>query len=327
MMFKLNAIHYPSINDINIPKEFSLDILKNNELYLESEKSFLKKYSYSSLKTFSFNQDGFLSLLLELKDKGSIAISLGETNALIEAGKLYEKLGFDITWINLSKDGQVNLDEIKNYDVEFLFISSYIMDTFVKTDLAQVKELTNSTIISNGTIDVSNLSDAIYFDPYKLVGFNTSGVLLSDELFAKQSIGYIDNISVYLIFKALQNQSFIYTLKNKFKDSLENVFCDDIYYFVDSSITLDFTLHIALKGIKARELIRTLSLDEILITNGEGCSLGLSQPSKIIQAMGYDEEISRNGISLSFSQEIDDQNIEKICKLFYRRYRQIKVLT
>jgi len=326
-MIKLNTIHYPHINDINISKEFSLDILTNNELYLESEKSFLKKYSYSNLKTFSFNEDGFLSLLLELKNKGSIAISLGETNALVEAGKLYEKLGFDISWINLTKEGQVNYDEISKLTVEFFFISSSIMDTFVKTDLDKVKELTNSAIISNATVDVYSSSDVIYFDPYKLVGFNTSGVLLSDGLFGTQSIGYIDNISVYLIFKALKNQSFIYTLKKKFKDNLEEIFGDDIYYFVDSSLTLDFTLHIALKGIKARELIRTLSLDEILITNGEGCSLGLSQPSKIIQAMGYDEEISRNGISLSFCEEIDDSNIEKICKLFYRRYRQIKVLT
>lgn len=326
-MIKLNTIHYPIINDINISREFSLDILKNNELYLESETSFLKKYSYSNLKTFSFNQDGFLSLLLELKNKGSIAISLGETNALIEAGKLYEKLGFDIVWINLCKDGQINFDDIKNIDVQFLFISSYIMDTFVKTDLRKIKELSKTTIISNATVDVSDSSDVIYFDPYKLVGFNTSGVLLCDGLFATQSIGYIDNISVYLIFKALKNQSFIYTLKKKFKDNLEEIFGEDIYYFVDSSLTLDCTLHIALKGIKARELIRTLSLDEILITNGEGCSLGLSQPSKVIQAMGYNEEITRNGISLSFCEEIDDTNIEKICKLFYRRYRQIKVLT
>ncbi len=326
-MIKLNTLHYPVVNDINIPKEFSLDILKNNELYLESESSFLKKYSFSQLKTFSFSQDGFLSLLFELKDKGNIAISLGETNALVEAGKLYEKLGFDITWIHLTKDGQVNFADITNPDVKFLFISSYIMDTFVKTDLAKVKKLTNTTIISNGTVESSKSSDAVYFDPYKLVGFNSSGVLLNNELFKKQTIGYTDNISVYLIFKALNNQNFIYTLKKKFKENLEEIFGEDIYYFVDTNITLDCTLHIALKGIKARELIRTLSLDEILITNGEGCSLGLSQPSNIIQAMGYSEEISRNGISLSFCEDVDDTNIEKVCKLFYRRYRQIKVLT
>jgi cysteine sulfinate desulfinase/cysteine desulfurase-like protein len=325
-MIKLNTVHYPLIKDVNIPKEFSLDILKNNELYLEMETKFLKKFSFSTLKTFSFNKDGFLSLLFELKNKGTIAICLGETNALIEAGKFYESLGFDISWIGLNKSGQINFDDIKNLDVDFLFISSSIMDTFVKIDLENIKKLTKASIISNATIEASTKSDVLYFDPYKLTGFNTSGVLLSNELFVKQTIGYTDNISVYQIFDALNTQSFNSTLKNKFKKSLEDVFCEDIYFFVDSESTLDFTLHFALKDIKARELIRTLALDEIYITNGEGCSLGLSQPSRIIQAMGYEKEISRNGISLSFCEEIDAENIEKACKLMYKRYRQIKVL-
>jgi len=325
-VIKLNTIHYPLVLDLAIPKEFSLDILKNNEMYLEIQASFLKQYSFSQLKTFSFNPDGFLSLLLELKEKGAIAISLGETNALIAAGKLYEKLGFEIIWIDLQKDGQINFDAISNLEVKFLFISSYVMDTFVKTDLEKVKKLNELTIISNATVDFSSYSDVVYFDPYKLIGFNTSGVLLHNNVLKNQVIGYLDNTSVYLIFKALNNQSFIYTLKEKFKRNLEDIFGDDIYFFVDSNITLANTLHIALKGIKARELIRTLCLDEVLITNGEGCSLGLSQPSGVIKAMGYSEDISRNGISLSFCEEVDDTNIVKVCNLMYKRYKQIKVL-
>jgi hypothetical protein len=326
-MIKLNVAHYPTIEDINISKEYSLDILKNNELYYDVKKSFLDKYSFSNLLTFSFNPNGFLSLLCELKNKGKVAISVGETNAVVEAGKLYEKLGFEVIWIGLNKNGSVNFEDIIDQDISFLFISSYVMDTFVKTDLEEIRKTTNAIIISNATVEYDISSDVIYFDPYKLVGSNTSGVILHNELFTDQAIGYIDNIALYLITNMLKKQKFTTTLKSKFKKKLEEVFDCDIYYFVNDTLTLGFTLHIALKGIKARELIRTLSLDEILITNGEGCSLGLSQPSKIIQAMGYDEEISRNGISLSFSQDLDDTNIEKVCKLFYRRYRQIKVLT
>ena len=325
-MIKLNTIYFPKIDDVSISKEFSLDILKNNELYFEVKKDFLKRYSFTDLTTFSFTPSGFLGLLLDLKSKGTIAISLGETNAVVEAGKMYEKLGFEIIWINLEKDGQVNFQEISNLEVSFLFISSYVMDTFVKTDLERIKNLMNSTIISNGTINVSNHSDIVYFDPYKLVGFNTSGVMLHNDLFTEQVIGYIDTVAIDLVFKALNKQKFNVTVKKRFKECLESIVDDDLYFFVDDSLTLDFTLHFALKDIKARALIRTLSLDEILITNGEGCSLGLSQPSQIIQAMGYSEEISRNGISFSFSEEISNEDIEKVTTLLYKRYRQIKVL-
>ena len=90
--------------------------------------------------------------------------------------------------------------------------------------------------------------------------------------------------------------------------------------------TLSYSLHIALKGIKARELIRTLALNKIFLTNGEGCSLGLSKPSRIIQVMGYDELTSRNSISFSFVDELSAEDIEKVVNTVYLKYKQIKSL-
>ena len=95
---------------------------------------------------------------------------------------------------------------------------------------------------------------------------------------------------------------------------------------MDNNQTLPFSLHFALKNIKARELIRTLALDEILIKNGEGCSLGISKPSRIIQAMGYDELTSRNSISLTFTHKLEDFEIQKIVNTIAKKYKQIKVL-
>lgn len=327
MVVKLNTIHYPSVKEINISKSFSLDSLQNNELYLDIERKLLKKFSFTSLKTFAFTKEGFLSLLCMLSIRGKIAICVGETNALVEAGKLFESLGFSIEWIGLQKDGQVDFEQIQNLDASFLFLSSYIMDTFVVTDLEKIKTLTSAMILSNATVAYSGHSDVLYFDPYKLTGFTTSGVLLCNNLFEKQTLGDIDTIGVYAILQALEGQKPTAYIKEKFRNTLQKLFGDDLYFFVEPDNTLDSTLHFALKDIKARELIRTLALDEVLITNGEGCSLGLSQPSQIIEAMGYTKELSRNGISLSFYEEIDDATIEKVCRLFYKRYRQIKVLT
>ena len=54
--------------------------------------------------------------------------------------------------------------------------------------------------------------------------------------------------------------------------------------------------------------------------------MGLSKPSRIIQAMGYDETTSRNAISLTFIENYDEEIIEKIVKNMAKKYRQIKVL-
>ncbi len=123
-----------------------------------------------------------------------------------------------------------------------------------------------------------------------------------------------------------KNSSFNSSLKELFKDILLKTFGDDIYLFVDSNETLEYTLHFGLKGIKARELIRTLALDEILITNGEGCSLGLSKPSRVIQEMGYTQDQSRNAISISFSEYMTEAEIIQVVELMFKRYKQIRIL-
>ncbi|MGP2658150.1 cysteine desulfurase [Malaciobacter sp. WC5094] len=326
-MIKLNSLQYQNMQNLHISNNLSLNVLSNNEEFLFLQEEFLKTYNKEKLITFSFDKDGFLGLFLQLSKKGKIAISKGESHAVYEAGVLFESLGFNITWIDLLKNGKVNTKQIKDSNIDFIFISSYVMDTFVKTDIEEIKSLTEAKIISNASANFSNISDAIYFDSYKLTGFSTSGVLLfNKELFEEKSIGFIDTIAVNFIFEALKNQTFTNLIKEEFKNALNEVFGENIYFFVDSNDTLDFTLHFALKGIKAREIIRTLGLDFIHITNGEGCSLGLSKPSRIIQSMGYDETTSRNALSLTFCEDLDSETIQKVVNKMAKKYRQIRVL-
>jgi cysteine desulfurase len=325
-MFKLNSLQY-NMQNLHIKDGLSLNILSNNEEYADLEKEFKNKYSFENINSFSFCKSGFLSLLIELNKKGKIAISIGETQSLLDAGLLFEELGFEVIWIDLLKDGNVNIEELKDLNIDFIFISSYVMDTFVQTSIADVKKLTNTKVISNASATFDKNSDVIYFDPYKLTGYSFHGLILfNEDLFEDQAISNKDSIALYNILEALKNQKFETSIKETFKNKLQEVLQDDIYFFVDNNQTLDFSLHFALKNIKARELIRTLALDEIYITNGEGCSLGLSKPSRIIQAMGYDETTSRNSISLTFTQKLEDEEIQKIVNKIAKKYKQIKVL-
>ena len=326
-MYKLNFLQYNNMQNLHINSELSLNILSDNERYLSLEKEILSKFSFENINYFSFCKNGFLGLLLELSKKGKIAICLGETQSLIDAAKIFESLDFEIIYLELLKDGNVDLKKLQNHNIDFLFLSSYVMDTFVKTSLEEAKKLTNAKIISNASASFDKNSDVIYFDAYKLTGFFTHSLMLfNDELFEDLVISSKDVIALKNILEALKNQKFETTTKEIFKQKLQNILKDDIYFFVDNNQTLPYTLHFALKNIKARELIRTLALDEIYISNGEGCSLGLSKPSRVIQVMGYDETTSRNAITLSFSEKYDEQTIEKIVNKIAKKYLQIKVL-
>ncbi|OCL99462.1 Cysteine desulfurase [Aliarcobacter thereius] len=321
-MIKLNYLQYNKL-DINFDiNSYSLDSLVQNDEFENITKEFLNIYNFKKLKTFSFSKDGFLSLFIELK--GKIAVSQGESLALIEAAKTYSNLGFEIEFIELTKDGNIDLEKIKNMDFDYIFLSSYIMDTFLKVDINKIKKLTKAKIISNASADFSSYSDLIYFDNYKLSGYFISGILcFNDENISQENIGFTDTLSIKFCLEALKRRDKT-SMKNVFIKKLEDKFKDDLYYFIDNKNSLENSFHIGLKDIKARDLIRTLAFDEIFLSNGEGCSLGLSKPSRVIQNMGYEEIISRNALSFSFNFDISDENIDKIVDILYKKYIQIK---
>lgn len=98
-------------------------------------------------------------------------------------------------------------------------------------------------------------------------------------------------------------------------------------YLPDDRPVLDNTLLIRLPGIRARQLVNALKLDGIAITNGEGCTLGLGQPSFTLQSYGFNEDEAREAISLSWEPDLDEADLTGAVKKLLFRYRQIKQLS
>jgi len=326
-MVKLNSLQYSNSQTPTLDETYSAEPLKNNVEFESIKVAFKKEYAHKSLNTFSFTKEGFLSLFIQLD--GRIAISLGESEAIILAGEMYEELGHEVVWISLNSNGEIKYDRCKNLDVDFFFVSSYIMDTFVQTSIEKIKTYTSAKIVSNCSANkYAKNADLILFDAYKLCGYGVCGVILYslDEL-DEQYDGEMDVLGLKLIYEALEQQKFVNTNKNDFIQSLKEEFKEDLHFFVDANSTLPYTLHFGLKDIKARQIIRTLGLHDIYITNGEGCSLGLSRPSRIIQEMGYEEDTSRWALSFTFDKEYEQDEIHKIVKTMGQKYRQIKALS
>lgn len=324
-MHKLNYLNYADAKDISISKALSIETLDTNFEYEKLSKALISHFSFSHLHTFSFSKEGFLALMLELN--ADIVVSLGESEVIVQAAQKYESLGFNVRYIGLKADGTLDYDSIKDIKEEYFFVSSYIIDTFVKVDLKRVKELCSANIISNisATLDAS-FCDMAYFDIYKLSGYFTHSVLLHNDFFEEQNISNIDAIGIKIIWDIVSLKRKNISCKDKFIKALQEALKDDFIFFVDANLTLDNVVHFGLKGIKAREVIRNLSLNDIYVTNGEGCSLGLHRPSRILQAMGYTETQSRQALSLSFDKNLDDDEIFYLASKIAKSYRQIKAL-
>ncbi|MFT5661245.1 MAG: cysteine desulfurase [Sulfurimonas sp.] len=324
-MYKLNYLNYPQTNDLSVQKTLSIEALSSNVEFESLNKNLTSRFNFSNLHSFSFSKEGFLGLMLEFKV--DIAVSLGESESVFQAAEIYESLGFNVTYINLMPDGTIDYRGIESLKEKYLFLSPYVIDTFVKVDLKKVKEIFSGTVISNisATLDAADC-DVAYFDVYKLSGYFTHSVLLHNDLFKEQNLANIDTVGLKLTFDAVNKEIPCISCKDEFIQVLTQTLKDDLIFFVDEKATLNNVLHFGLKGIKAREVIRNLSLSNIFVTNGEGCSLGLSKPSRIIQAMGYTELQSRQALSLSFEKNLSSDEILYVVSKIGKSYRQIKAL-
>ena len=194
------------VQNMTIDKSYSLESLKNSDEFELLLNDFKSEFGFKNLNTFTFANEGFLSMMLDLN--GSIAISLGENEEIIQAGKLYEKYVNKVVWIGLTNEGKLNYDECKNINVDFFFVSSFITDTFAKTSLEKVKELTSAKIVANcSAYKYAKIADIILIDAYKLCGYKGCGIVLynDDELYEKFG-NESDALVIKLVYEALKSQ-------------------------------------------------------------------------------------------------------------------------
>ena len=144
-MNKLNYLNYPEVKNISIPSSLSIETLSTNEEFESLSQNIKVKFNFSSLHSFSFSKEGFLGLMLELKV--DIAVSRGESEAVVKAAELYESLGFNVTYIGITSEGEIDYKSLSSLGTQYLFLSPYIIDTFVTTDLQRVKESFSGTLI------------------------------------------------------------------------------------------------------------------------------------------------------------------------------------
>ena len=320
----LNSLQYKDIA-FNTPyASLSMDTLSHNQNYLDIQNKYIKKFNRQKQQTFSFTKNGFFAIFMQLK--GKIAVSLGESEAIVAGAKIALSCGQDIVFLNIQKNGELDFSCIDS-SLDYIFVSSYIMDTFVQVDLHKIQTLTQAKIISNAsaTMDLDT-SDILLLDGYKLTKQGELGVIIYNDWLEDSYVGDTHLATLCMCLEGLEQQTRNEEVKAIFLAKLQETFQENLFLFIEPNLSLDWVLHIGLKHIKAREIIRTMALDDIHLTNGEGCSLGLMQPSRVIQEMGYSELESRWCLALDFSTTYSSEQIDSFIKLLYKRYKQIKAL-
>lgn len=337
--FYLDFNHAPNLH---APKDAPLtDRLRSGDGYtidtLASLDAFFAfEFGYESASFLDFSPYS-ISLFLDylIPQNSKIAASSKLSYFCMEAVRLLEAKGREIVYVAANKDGSLSKESLsaaKKSGAEYLFCAVVDEDTFFVEDMAAVAQFfePQKTIldISNGVkkIDSPKVLAAILWG-YKLGGFKSSGVALCDDATAARLDGI--DLTVYTHLKSAY-ESYVFDAeisqaRDVFASELKNSLGDDIFLFVEPSKCLPNSVYVGFKGIKARDFIRTLALENIFVTNGELCSLAMSKPSRIISALGFSEEECRNAVSFSFDSLSMDE-IKYLASKIAFKYRQMKAI-
>ncbi len=278
------------------------------------------------------------------KKKGKhIIISEVEHSSVLAPCNYLASLGYEISVLPLTKNGQVDLDILKKTIREdTILVSITAVDSELGT-IQPIKEIadlvaaypncvfhTDATqAIGKVDIDYTGV-DFLTFAPHKFFGLNGSGVLINfhDKKFiplihgGKSTTIYRSGTPVTAMCvasaKALEliiseketNMKYIGELKKYVIDELSKIEGVHINSPTHSIVsTLNFSIS------NATKVVEELYKRGICVSRQSACSLGTA-PSKSVMAITNDEELAKNSIRISMSKLTTKEELDIFLKTF-----------
>ncbi len=245
--------------------------------------------------------------------------------------QLESEFGFEVTYLNVNKDGSVSLSELKDslrkdtILVSLMAVNNEIGSINNISEIASiVKENSNvflhvdaTQAIGKETIDYSNV-DLYNFSAHKIYGLKGSGVLVKREKvrLSPQIIGgqqennlrggtsnwQTSTMMAKTLRLALDNQDKYYSKVKEMNSYLrENLSKIEGIHINSSEKATPFILNFAIKNKKGEVLLNALSNRGIYLSSKSACSSYSSEMSPSVYEVSKDEFLSKNSLRVSLS--------------------------
>ena len=311
----------------------SLELLKN------LNRSFASAFGYSEAVFCNFSPAA-LSFFIDqaIPAKETIAFSSKLPHHLYHAGELLEKSGRTILWIEADSEGglcEKSLALVKEQGARYLVCSAVDEDTFYIESMKRVNryfDMKHLILDLSNSLKLENIPKAFaaFVWGYKAGSFKHAGIFLCGKCDFADVIPSID-LTVYDHFyhtyRKPANDSYdnIGDIRDCFVKQLTDALGCRVKLMINPRLALPNCCYIGFDGVFARDLIRSMALEGIFLTNGELCSLGLSKPSRILKVIGYSTEEASTAISFSFGT-MTYEEAESIGEKVIHKYRQLRAI-
>ena len=310
---------------------------KPNEIYFtgsgsESDNTALKGFAYAN------------------KDKGNhIITSKIEHPAILETCKNLEGKGFEISYINVDKDGRIKLDELRQAIkpstilISVMFANNEIGTIQPIEEISKIAKQNNITVhtdavqaVGNVPIDVMQTNiDLLSMSGHKINGPKGVGVLYikngvkvekfingghqeKDKRAGTENVAGIVGMGRACEIANLDIEKHIKTvrrLRDYYIGQLQKELPGKININGSMENRLPGNANISFEGIEASELIFKLDEKNICVSSGSACSSGSQSPSHVLTAIGLPEKYLNSAIRTTFGTSNTIEEIDYFVKI------------
>lgn len=253
-----------------------------------------------------------------------------EHPSVLEAFHKLENDGFDIVYIDVDKDGIINLDALeKAIDNNTILVSVMHVnnETGVIQPIEKIRQiidkkapdaiLHSDCVQSFGKIDVKPKklgADMVTISSHKIHGYKGTGAfyiadmrMIRPMLYGGEQQGEIrpgtENVGGILAFGAaaedcVTDNSHLTELRNTMRKELLRI--PDIKINGSDECNSGSILNVSFLGIKAEILLHALEAKKVYVSTGSACSSHKPQPSHVLTAMGLNKKEIEGAIRISF---------------------------
>ena len=283
-----------------------------------------------------------------LKSKGNhIITSKIEHHAVLNSCKTLEQEGFEVTYLNVDKDGLINLGELQNAITDKTILITIMTANNEIGTIEPIEEIgkiakannvyfhTDSVqAIGNLKIDVQKMNiDSLSMSAHKFYGPKGVGALYVNENVPfkklqdgghqeKNKRGGTENVAEIVgLGKAIE-------LANKNLDEYNNKLLELREYYISEiekkipdvklnghrTKRLAGNANMSFKGIHGGDLLLKLDEQGICVSTGSACSSGSTEPSHVLTSIGLGAEYLQGSLRVTFGNENTKEDIDYLIK-------------
>lgn len=292
------------------------------------------------------------------KDKGNhIITSKIEHNAILESCKMLEKNGFKITYLNVDKDGIINLQELENSItkntilISIMFANNEIGSIQPIKQIAKIAQKNNIVFhtdavqaVGNVPIDVEELGiDMLSMSGHKINAPKGIGALyvrngIEFEKFMngghqeKNKRAGTENLAgIVGLGKACElartNLRYHIEYIKRLRDYYHLLVLNNINNVkINGSMEsrLPGNSNISFLGVDSTALLLELDKKGICCSAGSACNSGEAVPSYVLTAIGLDSEISKSALRVTFGDNNSKEEVEYLVENIKKSVQKLR---